>query len=694
MEILKSCDSCKARKVRCNGYPGPCENCIRRKTHCHFSRRKIPQRRNVNSILTSPSSPGVESPNIPQASETSRRPLPELYVDRLLARARTTGALKEEKPFSVKGIGLVIGNASLTFFSDNRLLYLSSRLRNDRVKELVKRISSVIVNRLQHPGKHIMDEVVPSRSKGDVKENPKDFLTFADRAEANANIKLYFEQIHPFYPFLDQKEFEEIALAPDFPGRLVQNKAIYALYYAVVALGCQAGTGGRFEPGKGRAWQFLVRAFAVFPDLLALPDSLDVLQAMTALAVYSQNISCLAIEHFILSEATRRAQNLSRANLSGKARAAYHRAFWVLYTIEKITNFHFGRNSLFVDHDIVVPIPTVPDAIIGDLDWFLATARYARLLSKAMTSLFSIAGTDDPKAYYLAIIDQCESELEQWRMSIPENIRPGDPYRTHAIQGALLRLAALRIHLYYNSFKLSLCRATLHLAANTNNVVSQARQAESTRVMMETSRSVLELTAFIDVEPNTSLWILAGIPVVALFILFDLVVTNPKHAGTATNLALLDMAGGHFSRIEYASGGSLPGSLIGEFAHIAREYVNTIKSEEALNQPLDKQSSAQPKSLPGPSNSLNQTGPQPAGENRMPTILSSPPSLEPTQVSDGLVFDGNVDLHLDDTLLFPINDRYFEMDDEIPIGTDIMDLFNSAMPGIDPFFNQMMGGDI
>lgn len=687
MEILKSCDSCKARKVRCNGYPGPCENCIRRKAQCHFSRRKIPQRRNVNTILTSPPSPRDESPSTSHVTENKpRRPLPELYVDRLLSEARTAGALKNEKPFAVKGIGLVIGNASLTFFSDNRLLYLSSRLRNDRVKDLIQRISALIGSRLgQHPN------VMPSNSLWGAKGSQKDMFTFPDRTEANAHIKLYFERVHPFYPFLDQGEFEAMAYSPNFPGRFAQNKAMYALYHAAVALGCQAGTGGRFEPGKGKSWQYLSRALAIFPDLFALPDSLEVLQAMTAMTIYSLNISCIAIEHFILSEASRRAQNLGRANLSGKARASYHRAFWVLYTIEKITNFHFGRNSIFVDHDIIIPIPSVPDAMMGELDWFLATARYARLLSKAMASLFSIAGTDDPKAYYLSIIDQCETELEQWRMSIPEEIRPGKPYQTHGMQGALLRLAALRIHLFYNSFKLSLCRATVHLAANTNHIVSQTRQSEATRTMMDTSRQVLELTAFIDVEPNTPLWIMAGIPVVALFILFDLVVTNPKHAGTATNLALLDMAGGHFSRIEYASGGSLPGSLIGEFAHIAREYVNTVKNEEPSNLPIDKQSLTLLKSPPTAFSTINRSGPQAPGDNKLAATIGSPPPLGPTQMSDSLAFDGDITLPLDDTLLFPINDRYFEMDDEVPMGTDIMDLFNSA---IDPFFNQIMDPDL
>ncbi|KAI1475620.1 hypothetical protein F4774DRAFT_396177 [Daldinia eschscholtzii] len=647
----------------------------------------MPQRRNVNSVLTCTSSPKAQPMNVTPVAGNNRRPLPELYVDRILATARTDGAVGNEKPFAVKGIGLVIGNASLTFFSDNRLSYLSSRLQNDKVNRLVQRISSVIASRLQHHA-----SVATSGSMSNVRESQKDAIAIPDTAEADAHIKLYFERIHPMYPFLDRKEFEAMVHAPYFADRLVQSKALYALYNAIVALGCQAGSGGKFEPGKGRAWQYMARALAAIPDLFTLPDSLDVLQAMTALTIYSLGISCIAIEHFILSEAARRAQNLGRANLRGKARVAYHRAFWLLYTIEKIINFHFGRNSIFVDNDIVIPIPPVPDGIMGELDWFLTTARYARLLSKAMTSLFSISGTENPKTYYLSVIDQCETELEEWRMSIPANFRPSEPYQTHTLQNALHRTAALAVHLLYNSFKLSLCRATLYLAANTSHVVSQARQAESTRSMMETSRSVLELTTFIDVEPVTPLWILAGIPIVSLFVLFDLVVTNPKHAETATNLALLDMGGGHFSRLEYASGGSLPGSLIGEFAHIAREYVNTVKREGMPNQNVDKQPPTVAKSPIGTSKSLSKPGPQSPRENSVNHVLDSS-ELESTQVPEDLFFDGDPSLPINNALFFPINDRFFEVDDEVPLGTDIMDLFNSTMPGIDPYYNPMISGD-
>lgn len=77
------------------------------------------------------------------------------------------------------------------------------------------------------------------------------------------------------------------------------------------------------------------------------------------------------------------------------------------------------------------------------------------------------------------------------------------------------------------------------------------------------------------VKPKADLWdsILAVLPLAALFILFDFVVHNPTHPETRNNLALLDVAAGHFSLLDYKSGGFLPGSILTEFSHIARQFV-------------------------------------------------------------------------------------------------------------------------
>lgn len=71
------------------------------------------------------------------------------------------------------------------------------------------------------------------------------------------------------------------------------------------------------------------------------------------------------------------------------------------------------------------------------------------------------------------------------------------------------------------------------------------------------------------------------IPLSALFILFDFVIHNPLNPETNTNLALLGVAVGHFSRLDYATGGSLPCSMVSDFAHLAQQHVRDARSKSA-----------------------------------------------------------------------------------------------------------------
>ena len=92
--------------------------------------------------------------------------------------------------------------------------------------------------------------------------------------------------------------------------------------------------------------------------------------------------------------------------------------------------------------------------------------------------------------------------------------------------------------------------------------------------------------------------ILAAVPLAGLLVLFDLVIDNPTHPETTSNLALLDIGSGHFSRLEYSSQGTLPGSIASEFAHIARRYVqerSRSSSDKASFWQLSPRSNLAPK---------------------------------------------------------------------------------------------------
>lgn len=79
-------------------------------------------------------------------------------------------------------------------------------------------------------------------------------------------------------------------------------------------------------------------------------------------------------------------------------------------------------------------------------------------------------------------------------------------------------------------------------------------------------------------------------PLSALFILFDFVIHNPNHPDTQSNITLLNIVSGHFNFLEHASHGSLPGSHLSRFAHIAQEYIQKLTKSSSKIVELTHQS--------------------------------------------------------------------------------------------------------
>ena len=63
-----------------------------------------------------------------------------------------------------------------------------------------------------------------------------------------------------------------------------------------------------------------------------------------------------------------------------------------------------------------------------------------------------------------------------------------------------------------------------------------------------------------------------------MFVLFDIVVLNPNHPEIDINLSTLNLATGYFSRLDYATGGLVPLSLLSGFVHIANQFVTERRS--------------------------------------------------------------------------------------------------------------------
>lgn len=93
-----------------------------------------------------------------------------------------------------------------------------------------------------------------------------------------ASILAYFEMVHPIYPFLCAETFQQQASSQNLLNVLATDRAWAALYYAVVAIGCQYNDGGSFEAGIGEAWTYFDRSLSHFQDILLCRGSLTAVQ--------------------------------------------------------------------------------------------------------------------------------------------------------------------------------------------------------------------------------------------------------------------------------------------------------------------------------------------------------------------------------------------------------------------------------
>lgn len=195
--------------------------------------------------------------------------------------------------------------------------------------------------------------------------------------------------------------------------------------------------------------------------------------------------------------------------------------------------------------------------------------------------------------------------------------------------------------------------------------------------------------------------IMAGVPVLGLFSLFELVIFNPTHHGVRENLTLLDVAGGYFSQLEYASGGSLQASLVSEFAYIAREYVNSLQAPEILANETDGRSNAgppEPRSaaeVPQESSSMEQeiSGAINTRNQHERLVMESVAASREPNFTVGMESTmsnsaaslalGNPTSMPTDGLDFPMNEMFWDINTDLTLGTDIMDLFVYSMPDID-----------
>ncbi|KAM0526671.1 hypothetical protein ACHAPS_003555 [Verticillium nonalfalfae] len=471
----------------------------------------------------------------------------DLYVDRILhSLEEPNEPILFNEDFVIKVPDEQISSCGLAFFSEQRVASLTSRMGSAHLRELIEKLDNIIVERLSltRPSPWTRIQFM---------KPPKGPQVTSD--EARDYIRAYFENLHPVYPFLDRDIFETKAFSPQLPHVLDQNPIFSALYHAVLALGSQFFRQGTYSPGTGKSWELFQVSLGHMAEIILPRESLENVQAITAMSIYALNACCLQIDDALVAHAARMAIVL-RYHRSSAAQSDQARVFWVIYALEKQQCLLSRCSSMIPDEDIACPAPSTPESVVGAYNAFLTFVRIGRISSVAYQSLFSISAAQKSAPVLQAAIVHMRGLLEEWRMGIPAAFRPCEPANFDALTDASTRLAVLQTHYLYLGLIISIERLTLHLDKERGAASQRSRVN-----LMNAARTIVDLSRYIELEPY--------VPV---------------------------------AMIDFASKGALPGRVIPEFAQIAREYFIKVQTQgitEAERASDAKDDALGPKESPG-----------------------------------------------------------------------------------------------
>ncbi|KIW90109.1 uncharacterized protein Z519_09540 [Cladophialophora bantiana CBS 173.52] len=465
----------------------------------------------------------------------------------------------------------------------------------------------------------------------------------------------FFNDLHPVYPFLDQSKFESTAFGAQLEEILQTNHAWAALYYSVLSLGALLHEGGSFEPMGGPAWKIFIFALRLFPTILFAKKSLLVAQALFAL-----NHSSWPVEELLVTEAARIAialqlNKLSHNHLNTPER---ERTFWVIYCLEKEYSFHSTQSSVFNDADISCPLPEpVMDSTDG-VDWLQIQVCFCKILSYSYNQLFACGTPSRAEEFYSTEIEQIRHRLQHWVASVPERFRPGVVIRSRNFTKPHQNYALLQVHFLYYSLQIALSRLLVHVYADRRC----ASVAESKLTLMNSARAIIETLQFVPPEASLPMNIIGLAPIVANFILFDLVVYNPEHSETKLNLMYLEIVTGFLRRIGLKSSNPMPSSSFAELGVIARDFVT---QKAGRGEGYQDAQGNRPVQFTGASVShyeRDAASSEVLGHGRHRNGIAIPASIltQPSDVTDR----GQIDLwdSLEETMHYPVMDHISDLD--------------------------------
>ncbi|TGO36848.1 hypothetical protein BHYA_0113g00210 [Botrytis hyacinthi] len=425
-------------------------------------------------------------------------------------------------------------------------------------------------------------------------------------AEPDENVawewcKAYFDHSFDASLGLVSKEHFEARLRHHFAQNDVadDDPAWYALRNTVYASGYRLSSSNMPYSNisgeiQGQAWRYFEKALDVNNELLYGSTGLMAVQALTAMGFFAEGLAGPSLGYMLISCATRLAQakGLHRQpaqswNLPIAKQQHRVRLFWTLYILEKHISYRSGRPSIIDDDDISCPFPSTQLANnTTHIDPFIYMIQHARISSRIAKQLASGRSFRQTHSKTLEVIQELNKELQEWRDTLPQFLQPDAPTTRHGKRREYINMYHIMYlrYAYYGSI-MAIHSILTHpwnssLFGSGQSSALRSRILISSHAVVNAARAIILDTDAIHVDASTPIWLAFYFPLVSAINIFIYILKYPALPTASSDVTLLDICTGHFSRLELAAPDTaLP--FVREIAKLARSTVESVRNSAA-----------------------------------------------------------------------------------------------------------------
>lgn len=329
-------------------------------------------------------------------------------------------------------------------------------------------------------------------------------------------VDAYFSTVQTIFPVVDPDVFDGMLAQWYQQQPACQSDSWKALLNAVLASGCRAalsnGTASGFKASSNASWGFFQNALNYEPKLVHSATDLLSVQALVAMVVFAQGMSCSQrLEYILCSTAARLAHSLALNrrvpkywHMSEQEQRERYRLFWVIYCLDKGIALRSGRPPVIHDEDISCPFPR--DVLYGEeprFDFFYYLTKFYRICSLIAQRLYSTPALCRPTSELRMAADEILARLELWCESIPAQLRPGQPFSGLPLSCGRLRTQAIVLH---SCYYYAICAVHRRFTPIFSLGNEQGKPEESAVVYIEAARSMALLTRHLDIESYIPAW--------------------------------------------------------------------------------------------------------------------------------------------------------------------------------------------